>query len=54
MELSVIAMLGFLVLAGVVVNNGIVFVSYVNQLREEGMSQLDALVAAGTTRNRPT
>jgi len=53
MELSVIAMLGFLVLAGVVVNNGIVFVSYVNQLREEGMSQLDALVAAGTTRIRP-
>ena len=37
MEISVISMLGFLVLAGVVVNNGIVFVDYVNQLRLEGM-----------------
>ncbi|NLW12191.1 MAG: MMPL family transporter [Clostridiaceae bacterium] len=53
MELSVIAILGFLVLAGIVVNNGIVFVSYVNQLREEGMEQKEALVTAGTTRIRP-
>ncbi len=40
-------------LAGIVVNNGIVFVSYVNQLREEGMEQKEALVTAGTTRIRP-
>lgn len=53
MELSVISMLGFLVLAGVVVNNGIVFVSYVNQLREEGMEKRDALIQTGITRIRP-
>lgn len=53
MDLSIIAMLGFLVLAGVVVNNGIVFVSYVNQLREEGLSKREALVQTGITRIRP-
>lgn len=53
MELSIIAMLGFLVLSGVVVNNGIVFVSYVNQLREAGMEKREALVEAGLTRIRP-
>lgn len=53
MEISVISMLGFLVLAGVVVNNGIVFVDYVNQLRLEGMEKTEALVLAGRTRIRP-
>lgn len=53
MELSVISVLGFLVLSGVVVNNGIVFVSYVNQLREDGMEQKEALIKAGVTRIRP-
>ena len=38
-DLSVVSMLGFLVLSGVVVNNGIVFVDYVNQLRATGMSK---------------
>ena len=52
-ELSVISMLGFLVLSGVVVNNGIVFVDYVNQLRIGGMSKNEALVQAGCTRIRP-
>ena len=52
-ELSVISMLGFLVLAGVVVNNGIVFVDYVNQLRISGLNKKDALVEAGRTRIRP-
>ena len=52
-ELSVISMLGFLVLSGVVVNNGIVFVDYVNQLRIGGMSKNEALVQAGRTRIRP-
>jgi HAE1 family hydrophobic/amphiphilic exporter-1 len=46
-------MLGFLVLAGIVVNNGIVFVSYVNQLRESGMDQKEALITTGVTRIRP-
>ena len=52
-ELSVLAMLGFILLAGVVVNNGIVFVSCVNDLRLEGMEKTEALVAAGKTRMRP-
>lgn len=51
--LSVISMLGFLVLAGVVVNNGIVFVDYANQLRLEGMEKREALVATGKSRIRP-
>lgn len=53
MELSVIAVLGFLVLSGIVVNNGIVFVDYVNQLRESGLDKKDALVQTGVTRIRP-
>lgn len=52
-ELSVVAMLGFLMLAGVVVNNGIVFVDYVNRLRMDGMERREALVATGRTRLRP-
>lgn len=52
-ELSVISMLGFLVLAGVVVNNGIVFVDYVNQLRISGLNKKEALIEAGRTRMRP-
>lgn len=53
MEISVISMLGFLVLAGIVVNNGIVFVDYVNQLRQGGMEKKEALILAGKTRLRP-
>ena len=52
-ELSVIAMLGFLMLAGVVVNNGIVFVDYANGLRLEGMERAEALVQTGRDRIRP-
>ena len=52
-ELSMIAMMGFLILAGVVVNNGIVFVDYVNQLRLEGVEKREALVETGKTRMRP-
>ena len=51
--ISLIAMLGFLVLTGVVVNNGIVFVDYTNQLRDRGMDKKEALVLAGKTRMRP-
>ncbi|MDR1002845.1 MAG: efflux RND transporter permease subunit [Oscillospiraceae bacterium] len=53
MELSVISLLGFLVLSGVVVNNGIVFVDYTNQLRESGMTMREALIESGKTRMRP-
>ena len=52
-ELSVIAMLGFLVLAGIVVNNGIVFISTVNQLRLDGMEKKEALRRTGQLRLRP-
>lgn len=52
-EISMISMLGFLMLAGIVVNNGIVFVDYVNQLRLEGMNKKKALIIAGRTRIRP-
>lgn len=51
--LSMVAMIGFLVLAGVVVNNGIVFVDYVNQLRLAGREKKEALVETGKTRMRP-
>lgn len=51
--LSVVSMIGFLVLAGVVVNNGIVFVDYVNQLRLDGTPKYEALVQAGRDRIRP-
>ena len=53
LDLSVVAMVGFLLLAGVVVNNGIVFVDCVNQLRIGGMSKKEALVETGRMRLRP-
>ncbi len=52
-EISIIAMLGFVVLSGVVVNNGIVFVDYANKLRMGGYSKKDALVMTGKARMRP-
>ena len=52
-KLSIVSMIGFLVLAGVVVNNGIVFIDYVNQLRAEGVDRVEALVQAGRDRIRP-
>ncbi len=51
--LSVMGMMGFVVLLGTVVNNGIVFVDYVNQLRIGGLERRDALIATGKTRMRP-
>ena len=50
---SVIAMIGFVMLSGIIVNNGIVFVDYTNQLIRNGMAQKEALVEAGKTRLRP-
>ena len=52
-DVSVVALLGFLVLSGVVVNNGIVLVDYVNRLVSEGMELTEALVLGGKTRMRP-
>ena len=53
MDLSIVAMLGFLVLSGVVVNNGIVFVDSVNQMRIAGMGKKEALIETGRIRLRP-
>lgn len=50
---SIIAMLGFVMLSGIIVNNGIVLVDYINQLRRSGMEKRDAIVEAGRTRLRP-
>ena len=52
-RLSVIALVGFVMLCGIIVNNGIVFIDYVNQLRLEGMAKKKALVTAGRMRMRP-
>lgn len=53
MSLSVIAMIGFVMLSGIIVNNGIVFIDYTNQLMRSGMEQKSALITAGKTRLRP-
>ena len=50
---SMMALMGFLVLMGTVVNNGIVYVDYTNQLRKGGLERHDALIVAGKTRMRP-
>ncbi|NLJ41994.1 MAG: efflux RND transporter permease subunit, partial [Clostridiales bacterium] len=52
-EISLISMLGFLVLSGVVVNNGIVFVDFANQLRQSGLSVYEALIQTGEIRLKP-
>ena len=51
--LSVIAFLGVIILAGIVVNNAIVLIDYTNQLRRRGASKRDALLEAGQVRLRP-
>lgn len=52
-NLSMMGLMGFVLLLGTVVNNGIVFVDYVNQLRKGGLNRKDALIATGKTRMRP-
>ena len=52
-QLTMISLMGFIVLMGTVVNNGIVFVDYTNQLRMGGMERRAALIATGKTRMRP-
>lgn len=51
--MSVIAMIGFVMLSGIIVNNGIVFIDYTNQLVAQGYRTNEALVEAGRTRLRP-
>ena len=52
-EISVVAMIGFVMLAGIIVNNGIVMVDYVNQLRRGGMTKKEAILNSAKTRLRP-
>ncbi len=53
MELSVLSMLGLIMLVGIIVNNGIVLVDYINQLRLNGMDRMEAIADAAVTRLRP-
>jgi len=52
-SLSIVVFIGGIVLAGIVVNNGIVLVDYINQLRARGKTKQDAIVEAGLVRLRP-
>ncbi|PKK88117.1 MAG: acriflavin resistance protein, partial [Tenericutes bacterium HGW-Tenericutes-7] len=52
-NLSLVAIMGFIILIGVVVNNGIVLIDYINKLREQGKMIKEAIVEAGETRLRP-
>lgn len=51
--LSIVVFLGLIMLAGIVVNNAIVLVDYINQLRDRGMKKTDAILEAGKARLRP-
>jgi HAE1 family hydrophobic/amphiphilic exporter-1 len=51
--LSVVVFIGLILLAGIVVNNAIVLIDFINQLRERGMEKLEAIVEAGRSRLRP-
>ena len=52
-SLNVPAFIGIIMLSGIVVNNGIVLVDYINKLREKGMDQRSAILKAGPVRLRP-
>ncbi|MBU8905959.1 efflux RND transporter permease subunit [Desertibacillus haloalkaliphilus] len=51
--LSVTALIGLIMLAGIVVNNAIVLVSYINILRDKGMDRYEAIIESGISRLRP-
>ena len=53
MEVSIISLIGFVMLVGIIVNNGIVLVDYINQQRMAGMERREAIIDAGVTRLRP-
>jgi HAE1 family hydrophobic/amphiphilic exporter-1 len=53
MNLSMVSIMGLIILVGVVVNNGIVLIDYINKLRDKGYGVKDAIVEAGKTRLRP-
>ena len=51
--INIVALIGVIMLAGIVVNNAIVLVDLINQLRAQGAERFDAIVEAGTARLRP-
>jgi HAE1 family hydrophobic/amphiphilic exporter-1 len=51
--ISVSSLLGLITLAGIVVNNAIVLVDYINQLRRDGTEKIEAIITAGASRMRP-
>ncbi|MCG8608058.1 efflux RND transporter permease subunit, partial [bacterium] len=51
--ISVVVFIGLIMLAGIVVNNAIVLIDYINQLRKRGMAKLEAIKEAGKVRLRP-
>ena len=51
--LSIVVFIGMIMLAGIVVNNAIVLVDYINTLRRSGMEKIEAIVQAGSVRLRP-
>ncbi len=51
--ISLTSFIGFILLSGIVVNNGIVMVDYINQLRRKGQEVTSAIIEAGATRMRP-
>lgn len=50
---NVVTFIGVIMLAGIVVNNAIILVDYINTLRREGMEKQEAIIKAGATRLRP-
>lgn len=53
LDVSVVSLIGFIMLCGIIVNNGIVLVDYINKLRSSGKERVDAIIEAGKTRMRP-
>lgn len=53
MTLSVPAFMGFIILSGIVVNNAIVMIDYINQLRRQGLERLEAIIEGASVRMRP-
>lgn len=52
-SINIVAFIGIIMLAGIVVNNAIVLVDLINQLQAQGKERLDSILEAGTTRLRP-
>jgi len=51
--INIVALIGVIMLAGIVVNNAIVLVDLINQLRAQGIDRIAAIMEAGSARLRP-